>query len=516
MDDQEQDLGRALQRHLAALTGEPVTLRETHISWVLLTPHLAFKLKKPVRLPFLDFSTRELRRHFCEEELRLNRRLAPSLYLGVVPVRGTPAEPRLGGSGDPIDHAVCMRRFDDDALLKDRLAAGRLEPHRIDRLAQRIAAFHLQAPRATAEPREDEVEEALKPVRSVLAQLISPQVGMQSDDRRRLARLQEWIEARGHELRANWASRRQAGAIRECHGDLHLGNTIAVGDDDATAFDCIEFDPSLRWIDVMSEVAFLVMDLKAHDRCDLAFRFLDSYLQDCGDYEGLAVLRHYEVYRALVRMLVVRLSPAARAPDYLRCAERIAAGEGAPRLLITSGPSGSGKSTVAKQLLEHAGAIRLRSDVERKRLFGLAAGESSSAAGVDIYTSEATARTFARLADLACVALQAGYPVIVDAAFLRRVERQRFGDLAQRLDVPFTILRLTASEATLSERIRRRGALGEDASEADAAVLQRQLREWSEPLDEVEREHSIEVDTDLPTDVRALARRWSSILRPGC
>jgi predicted kinase len=263
----------------------------------------------------------------------------------------------------------------------------------------------------------------------------------------------------------------------------------------------------------MSDVAFLIMDLKARGRDDLAFRFLDKYLQLGGDYGGVRVLRFYEVYRALVRALVAHLrsragvADAPTSPDYLACAERLTPGDRGARLLITYGLSGSGKSTVAGQLLEAAGAIRVRSDVERKRLFGLGALQRSAATCVDIYTQEATRRTFDRLRDCAHEALRAGYPVIVDAAFLRRVERRAFRGLASELGVPFSILHCRASEAALRRRVAARGEGGDDASEADLAVLERQLQS-GEPLDESERAAVLEVMTDEPVDAEALAGRW--------
>jgi predicted kinase len=304
--------------------------------------------------------------------------------------------------------------------------------------------------------------------------------------------------------------------VRECHGDLHLANAVLIGDE-VTAFDCIEFDPALRWIDVMSDVAFLTMDLRAHGRNDLAFRFLDTYLQRSGDYPGVRVLRFYEVYRALVRGLVGRVrsrsADAASLPagrDYLACAQRLVqTAGGSARLLITHGLSGSGKSTVARQLLALAGAIRLRSDVERKRLFGLAALQRSAEQSVDIYTPDASRLTFDRLKECARTALQAGYPVIIDAAFLRRAERRAFQALAAELRVPFAILDCRASEAQLRQRVTARSVVGDDASEANVNVLERQLASH-EPLDGDERAVALEVVTDEPVDVAALCARWLS------
>jgi len=497
----------ALRQNLRAQTGQPVSLVETHISWVLLTEHLAYKLKKPVHLPFVDFSTLALRKHFCEEELRLNRRLAPSLYLSVVPVCGSEKAPQLHGLGEPIDYAVCMRRFAPGALLSERLAAGKLLPEHLEGLARSVAAFHQHASIAAPAPAGDAERRVVTPVLGVLQQL------RMHCGAARVGALESWVSAQAQSLRETWSARQHDGQVRECHGDLHLANTVLV-DGEATAFDCIEFDPALRCIDVLSDVAFLTMDLKANGRSDLAFRFLDAYLQCSGDYSGVPVLRFYEVYRALVRALVGFLrarSQGVRAPvsgpDYLACAERLMRGaSGAPRLLITHGLSGSGKSTVALHLLAAAGAIRLRSDVERKRLFGMTALERSIGR-TEIYTPDATARTFERLTECARMALRAGYPVIVDAAFLRRAERNVFRALAAELRVPFTILRCTADEARLCDRVAARSTSGTDASEADLGVLERQ-REYCEPLSADERVSTLEIATDGPVDAAALCRRW--------
>jgi len=503
----DRSLVRALRARLEAETGAPVALKETHISWVLLTASQAYKLKRPVRLPFLDFSTPAARRHFCEEELRLNRRLAPELYLEVVPVCGTPQAPVLRGEGEPIDHAVCMRRFPEEDQLDRRLAAGELVPADVDRLAQRLAAFHRAAPAAPPASPWGMPEQVLQPVLDVLMQL---QAGCGTE---RLVKLRGWIGEQARALRPAWLARRREGHVRECHGDLHLANAVKLGDE-VTAFDCIEFDPALRWIDVMGDVAFMTMDLHAHECSGLAWRFLDAWLQHSGDHAGLRVLRFYEVYRALVRGLVGRLrsaEPGAPScepgPDYLGCALRLVHDEQRARLLITCGVSGSGKSTLAAQLLEAAGAIRLRSDVERKRLFGLDALQSSAGHVTDIYTPEATRRTFDHLADRARDALASGYPVIVDAAFLRRDERLRFRALAAELGVPFTILHCRAAEAELASRVATRAEAGMDASEATVEVLQRQLG-FAEPLGEEERALAIEVVTDRPVAVIELCTRW--------
>lgn len=498
------NLAQALQQHLERRTGKPVALKETHISWVLLTQRLAFKLKKPVKLPFLDFSTPALRQRCCEEELRLNRRLAPTIYRAVVPVRGSALAPRLGGGGEVIDHALCMRRFPDGALLSERLAAGTLAPELLDQLAARIARFHRDASAQPPDASHGTPERIVHTVRTVLLQLAP---GLEHAPSHWLAR---WVETQAAALHDTWLQRRAQGFVRECHGDLHLANAVCL-DREVTAFDCIEFDPALRWIDTMSELGFLTMDLKAHGRPDLAWRFLDGALQASGDFAGLRVLRFYEVYRALVRALVAQIAARgggmeAGGPDYLGCAQALAREAATPpRLAILFGMSGSGKSTLALQLLQAAGAVRVRSDVERKRLFGLDALQSS--AGVDIYTPEATARTYARLAECARSALAGGTSVIVDAAFLRRGERDALRSLAAQMNAPFSIIACKADAAVLRRRVAARAAAGGDASEADLRVLQRQL-DTHEPLAPQELQRTIAVSTAAAVDIVALARQW--------
>ncbi|MDM0116344.1 AAA family ATPase [Variovorax sp. J22R133] len=505
--DADRTLVDALRLRLEADSGQPVRLVETHISWVLLTATRAYKLKKPVRLSFVDFTTLAARKHFCDEEVRLNRVLAPDLYLGVEPVCGSRDVPHIRGVGEPIDHVVCMKRFPDGALLGELLAAGQLAAAELDALARRLASFHANAPVADSLSLHGAPEQVGQSVMNALDQLdLHGNIA-------RIAPLRCWVVQEAQRLHMAWLQRQRNGAVRECHGDLHLANVVRV-DGEWLPFDRIEFDPALRWIDVMSDVAFLVMDLKAHGRADLAFRFLDVYLQHRGDHGGLTVLRFYEVYRALVRALVASLRKgppagceAPMVPDYLACAEGLVRSAGAPRLLITHGFSGSGKSTVAGQLLEVAGAIRIRSDVERKRLFGLGVLERSAARGLDIYTPEATRRTFARLCEVARIALQAGYPVILDAAFLRHAERVAFRALAASLRVPFAILDVRAQGPQLRHRLAARQA---DASEADLEVLERQLA-FHEALDADELAVTIAVDTQERVDAEQLLARWLAV-----
>jgi len=495
-----------LRRHLQSTEGGEVQLIETHISWVLLTEHHAYKLKKPVRLDFVDFSSLAARKQACEDELRLNRRMAPDLYLGVLPVQGPPEAPTLGGARDPqrdIDWVVQMRRFAPGSLWSERLSAGTLAPQHIDRFAQRLARFHAEAPRADAGSgwggSEGNARSALQAAESI-ERLHPGLVG---------SNLLQWLAHQAQALAPLWAERLAQGFVREGHGDLHLANVVVLEEgiaEEVTAFDCLEFDAGLRWIDVLNDCAFLMMDLWANGRRDLAFRFLNAYLEHSGDYAGLPVLRFYLVYRALVRGMVGLMQGRQGGPDYLALARGVAQGHD-PRLLATSGLPGSGKSHVSQQLLEAAGAMRIRSDVERKRLHGLAALADSHSGPTDIYSAAATERTFAHLRALAGRALQAGWPTIVDAASLKRVERERFRALAQVLGVPFTLLVCDAPPEVLRERVRLREARRDDASEAGVAVLER-LMSRREPLSASEQALAIEVDTTRTPPASQLAADW--------
>jgi aminoglycoside phosphotransferase family enzyme/predicted kinase len=487
---------------------------ETHISWVLLTGAYAYKLKKPVDFGFVNFTTLQRRKFFCEEELRLNQRLAPAWYLGVVPVTGTVDRPRLGGPGPAIEYAVKMKQFPHDARLDLVLARGELTPERLDAEVVAIAEFHRRAavagpesPFGTPERVARRVQENLSTIREHLSDPGHLPL---------LERLDSRSRTEHAALAETFAARKRDGFIRECHGDLHLGNMAWV-DTEPLIFDCIEFNDDLRWIDVMSEFAFLVMDLDHRNATGLARRALNSYLESTGDYAGLRVLPYYYAYRSLVRAKVAclrlgqkdldaseRAAASHEVRGYLDLAEK-APTSARPALFITHGVSGSGKSYVAQAAVETLGAVRIRSDVERKRLVGLSSQSRAAAdLGGGIYSSELTARTYARLGELAAMSLDAGFPVVVDATFLKRAQRDQLRAAARSRSVPCVILAVQAPDAVLRERIVSRARAGRDASDADLAVLAQQ-QSAIEPLTDEERRASVTVDTARPLDPAVLA-----------
>lgn len=482
---------------------------ETHISTVLLTGEFAYKIKKPVNLGFLDFTTLEQRRHCCEEELRLNRRTAPGLYLDVVTITGTAERPVVDGEGAAIEYAVRMRQFAPDQTLDALLRRGELTPALLEDLAASVAAFHGAievAPPVSMHGTPAEVRAAALDNFEQIGSLIRDGPVHEA-----LSRLRTWTESECARLYEAFEARRAGGFVRECHGDLHLGN-VALVDGRPLPFDCIEFSDALRWIDVMSEAAFTVMDLLEHGERSLAFHFLNTYLGATGDYAGTKVLRFHLVYRALVRAKVaaIRLREApqrsrSELEGYLSVAESLTA-QRHPTLIITCGVSGSGKTTVARHLADSLGAIHLRSDVERKRLHGLAPqARTGAAVGAGLYGSQATAATYGHLARLARTMLASGFPVIVDATFLLRSERRVFRDLARESSTGFLVFDCQAPLAVLRSRVLERERTGHDASDATLAVLENQMA-TQELLAAEERADAVVCETSDPERcARALA-----------
>lgn len=488
-----------------ALYDHPVSefqLIETHISWVVLTGDYVYKIKKPVDFGFLDFSTLDQRRHFCDAEVRLNQRLAPKLYEGVLPIYGSEQSPLLTGAGEPIEYAIKMRQFSQEHLLSALQERGSLELEQMQELGDVLAEFHQRTDRAQSDSPWGELAAVQAPVSENFEQ-IAPFL-TDADDLAQLERLQGWANAEFARLQPVFSARKAAGLVRACHGDLHLGN-ITLIEGRVTLFDCIEFNESFRWTDTMGDLGFLLMDLDARGQERLAHRLRNRYLEVSGDYQGLQVLNFYKAYRALVRAKVALFSIQpeqtesqqqaqwAQYRQYAQLAERYME-PGQPLLAVTFGVSGSGKSTASQQLVDELGLVRVRSDIERKRLF--ANDKAANTSGQNIYTAEATAQTYERLQQIATELLQAGYAVVLDATYLKHSERQDTCAVAERLKVPRVILQLQASIENIREWIVARQAAGQDASEADVAVMEQQLQ-WLEPLTDAELEQAWQVSSDV-------------------
>jgi hypothetical protein len=493
---------------------DEVTLVETHISWVLLAGEFAYKIKRPVCFPFIDLRLFDRRAHFCREELRLNRRFAPELYLDVCAITVADGEARIGSTGDLVDHAVKMRRFRRADELDNLLAQERIEPEELGSFGRELASIHTGLPVALASATWGDPEAVHSATLKNLEECA--QASAVFDCTAEVQALKPEIQ-RGLDTTACWMSeRRKNGRVRECHGDLHAANVVRLGLR-LVAFDCMEFEPAFRWVDVADEIAFLVADLEARQYPRHARAFLDGYLAQSGDYQACRLLSLYETHRALVRAKVTALSQTgsgAVSPDdtgrlrhgaYLDCARRALARK-RPTLVLMSGLSGSGKTWLADRLAPTLGAVHLRSDVERKRLAGLAElSRSDAPVGEGMYSTDFTARVYERLAGAAEDVLAGGYAAIVDATFVRRHDRDLFRALARRSGVMTYLIHCRASHEALVSRIVERDLHRKDASEADVAVLDWQTKHW-EPVAADEQWAVITVET-AHVDLDDLTRR---------
>jgi aminoglycoside phosphotransferase family enzyme/predicted kinase len=489
-----------------------VELVETHISWVLLTGQYAYKIKKPVDFGFLDFTTLAKRHHYCEEEVRLNRRWAPDLYLDVIPITLVGGKPCIAGAGRPIEYSVRMRQFAYDMRLDRQLAIGQLGAADILELADEIANQHLRAIRV--QPSERLLLVTKKQIRDNYAALAG-QVPAAF-----LAAQRRWMEDRLEDYGPVMDERSEEGFFRECHGDLKLANIVRLPEG-IRAFDCIEFNRDLREIDVVADYAFLMMDLKVRGADDLASAFLNRYLELTGDYRGACLLPIYEVYRSLVRakILSIKLREAGTSKTgtddrralhrYCDLADALTQQQN-PVLVAMTGYSGSGKSWLSKRLAPALTAIRLRSDLEQKRLAGLGpTADSQSAIRSGIYDRDTTSAVYAQLLETAGELLRAGLSVIVDAAFLSATQRRLARHTAIRSGAAFALVRTVAREDELLQRLERRGQR-ESVSEAGVGVLRHQL-ETADSLATDEMNAVITVNTEEDIDMRQLVSKLNRI-----
>jgi uncharacterized protein len=469
---------------------EPIRLMQTHVSYVLLTGDFVYKLKKPVNFGFLDYDTLAKRKHFCEEELRLNQRGAGSLYLGVVPITAAAGKSESGpftlnGTDEPAEYAVKMRQFPQSALLSEQFVQGQLEADKIRQLATVVAKFHAQSETSEHIRTYGTVEAIRQAFDENYAQtegyvggdaMERPQTQQQFDETK------EYSDRFFTTQQALFQKRLDQDRIRACHGDLHLGN-ICEWENQLFLFDCIEFNEPFRFVDTMYDVAYIVMDLEVAGRSDLSTLFINQYVEETGDYEGLEILPLYVSRQSYVRAKVTSFMLGDAS---IPLAERQAASERAAKyyqlawsyvqkkkgsLVAMAGLSGSGKSTNAQRLVEQSGAIRLRSDAIRKHLAGVPLHE---AAGSEVYSAEMTDKTYSRLIALGAELAAQGYRVVLDAKFDRQAKRQEALDVAQTAAVPVTFVHCTAPADVLMARVTQRKG---DIADATAAVLVKQSME---------------------------------------
>jgi uncharacterized protein len=490
---------------------EPIQLLQTHISYVFLTGEYAYKIKKAIAFGFLDFTSLEKRQYFCHEELRLNRRLSPDLYLGVLPIIECAGQYRFG-LDDPtqtvVEYALQMREFAQEMLLSQLFAEGKLTPNIVEPLALQVASFHASAvssPEVTAFGSVASVQQ----VDANNHAISTPFIGITQTQQQ----FDETCAFTTHffERHTDWFAQRQSeGNIREGHGDLHLNN-VCIYQDNIQIFDCIEFNQDFRNIDVIYDAAFLVMDLEFRGRVDLANLFLNTYLEQTGDYWGATLLPLYLSMRAYIRGNVNSLAlndPTISATDKSEFLQRAQAyyrqawdytHRSPSRLILMSGLSGSGKSTVARQLAQKLNAIHIRSDAVRKHLAEIPLhqrGDRSGKIDSGIYTPEMTHKTYGALLDLGLLLAQQGWSVILDAKYDRTALRQPILEAARAAQIPITIVECTAPVAVLRDRLNHRT---NDIADATADLLESQLR-GAEPLTDAEQAMAVALQTDRPLE----------------
>lgn len=445
---------------------------ETHASFILLTGSYAYKFKKKIYLEFLDFSTLEKRYFYCQEELRLNKHYSPNLYIAVVKITEKNGELSINGKGEIIEYAVKMRQFSQNEIFLNLLSSNKLANTMIVDLAYDIAKLHQTAVIASNEMRFGNPDNIFAPVQQNFDQirpLLKDYFLIEQ-----LNKLELWAKRTYLQLKNTIADRKEKGFIRECHGDLHLGN-IVLFEGKPTLFDCVEFNEDFRWIDLIADVSFLTMDLDAHQQPKLINDFINAYLTKTGDYFGLLLHKFYQSYRAVIRgkVTLFRLQQSnlehnkkqSLLEEYnmnMQLAEKYMENH-QPQLFITHGISGSGKTTYAKKLAREINAIHLRSDIERKRLFDK-----------DLYSKEATEKTYQKLLEFTKKIITAGYSVIIDATFLKKQYRDEFKLYAEEKGIPFTILSCQVDEITRREWLEQRQRSASDSSDADYNIAQEQ------------------------------------------
>lgn len=510
---------------------ERLEKRETHISCVFLTGKRVYKVKKAVDLGFLDFTTLAQRRHFCGEEVRLNRRLSRGVYLEVVAIRLREGVFSLGGEGEVVEYAVCMRQLPDAATLGQRLRAGNVGPDACERLAERLAAFYREAPTGgtidrfgSREMVRANCEENFTQTLPFVPEVLNPEQFqiVRSATRAFLSRWETLFRRRV-----------QAGRIRDGHGDLRTDH-VYILDGEIQVLDCIEFNDRFRYGDPAADLAFLAMDLDAEGFAAWSQDLITAFVRVSGDADLFILLDFYKCYRAFVRCKVAclrfgqeslpageRRQMAAEAGDYLALAYRYAVQFTRPTLWVVCGMTAAGKSTVARELGRRLGVAVVRSDVVRKTLFGRRPEAPAVAAyGKGIYTSGAGALTYGRLLLEAQERLEKGHSVILDATFSQPHRRAEALRLARDADVNILFVECVADDSVLRSRLTAR--------EGRPSISDARLEHFEDfkaryiPPDEIPEELLIRLDTGEPLaacldrllaqDHRLLARETAAAL----
>ena len=499
---------------------------ETHISHIFLAGEYAYKVKKPLNLGFLDFSTLEARKHFCTEEVRLNSRLAKGIYIDVVSIICSDDRVFIANNKTDkqqigvVEYAVRMHRFDREMELNQLLEHNSKlwKDEWLDELAIHVAKFHSALAYAKISSGYGEADMifsyALENFAQIKQHLQNQEIIKVSEQ------LRVWTLSQQKRLSNTIKSRLRDGFVRECHGDMHLANMVH-WQDKVQIFDGIEFSAELRWIDVISEIAFLIMDLESRGRADLGWRFLNGYLAASGDYQGLKLLDFYCSYRASVRAKVISIR-CSQLDDkkeqkillddvshYLTLASSYTQAR-KPNVIMLHGLSGSGKSTIAASLSQLLPAIWIRSDVERKRLFGLFDDTQESSLKGDMYASEANSATYQRLLNLTKMLTSYGYCVIVDATFLKAKQRQMFYQAFTK-KCPLVVIDLHADKNTLRQRVYQRAKENDNISDAGVAVLEKQLYSI-EPVDKVEGASILTLDTNRSINPKQLVNKVRRVI----
>jgi uncharacterized protein len=440
--------------------------KETHISHVFLAGDLVYKIKKPVRYPFLDFSTLMQRRRFLQEELRLNRRLAPSVYLAVMPICFDEEGWRLGGWGRPTEYTLVMRRLPEKRMLDFLLQTEQVTAPMMAQLADHLGDFHAAAEIVRGIGAEAYLAELQGEWSDNLAEM-APILSARSD-RNAL----DVIDGFGREFLKTHsdllARRIREGWVRDVHGDLHAEH-ICFAPEGIQIFDCIEFSEKLRRCDLASEMAFLLMDVATRNGAKLLGAFIDRYRERIKDAEMVRLLPFFQCYRAMVRAKVHTLRWGRWNEDaerYLRYAESMTWEAAKPFLLLICGLAGSGKSTFARAMGQRLGMPVINSDVVRKRLAGKS-GHQASGFLQGLYSPAMTDKTYAAMARRAAEKILKGEGAVVDATFARRTHRRKFAALAAQFKIPLIAVHCSASDATTKERLALRASQGADVSDDD-------------------------------------------------